>query len=163
MASNIHTNNGKVDSHSSTSETRYSYKFSADFRNYKQQNIKRTLFSHLNEEDMTVKNDAFYWKLENADGVYFTCKLSHGALSLNLNKSIAPNGSLRKVEDLCHDLVNVVSSHPNMPNQGYDPQLTQRASNGNNKAQLQQALRELEAARRKVDRLGKKIDEEHKD
>lgn len=159
MASNIHTNNGKVDSHSSTSETRYSYKFNADFKEYKQQDIKQALMSHLNDQDLTLKNGTYSWLLKNTNGTYFNCKLSEGSLSLNLDKTIAPFGSLRKTEALCDDLVAIISSHPNMSYQSYDPQLSRQRNNGSNKTELQQALRELEAARRKVERLGKKVDD----
>ena len=115
--------------------------------------------SHLNDQDLTLKDGNYTWQVENANGIYFSCKLAEGTLSLHLDKTIAPAGSLRKAEALSDKLVAIISAHTNMPYQGYDPQLSRSKSNESNKAELQQALRELEAARRKVERLGKKIDE----
>lgn len=156
------SSNGKTASRSSISRSASAYKFSADFKARKQEDIREALLRHLSDENLSLKNGNYTWQLENADGIYFNCQLTEGTLSLNLDKTIAPFGSLRKTEALCDDLVAIISSHPNMPYQSYDPQLSHQRSSKSNSTELQQALRELEAARRKVERLGKKVEDERK-
>ena len=147
------TNNGKVDSHSSTSNTRSAFEFTADFREYKQDRIESLLFRRLDEADRKKESDGFFWERS-----YFTCRLTQGTLRLHVDKRAAPANFIAEMEDLGDDLVNIISAHASTTHQGYDPQLWRQRTPVTDKEALKQALRELEAAKLKVERISRKLE-----
>lgn len=163
--SRIHTKNGEVSSHSSTNRSKTSLTFTSDFKTTKQAAIKSLLLTRLEDLGVNKEMDSYRWEEGNTGAPYFTCKLTEGKLRINLDRTRAPKEFYNRINDLCDGLIGIIASHPGHTSQGYDPQL----SNGptgkkvSEEVEMQRALEQLEIAREKVERLGRKIDKKRKD
>jgi len=151
-----------VDSHSSTNRSKTSLTFTADFKADKQASIKRLLLNRLDDGDLKRDGGTYRWRRATGGAAYFTCSLSEGRLRLNVDRTVAPVRFYNRIDELCNDLVEVIASHEQhfslaygAPSRGTS-KTTITTSNA--EVELQRALRELDAAREKVERLGKKVD-----
>lgn len=164
--SDVVTHGGKVDSHSSTNRSKTSLTFTADFKAIKQSSIKRLLLNRLDDGDLKRAGDTYRWRRATGGAAYFSCSLSEGRLRLNVDRTVAPVRFYNRIDTLCSDLVEVIASHEEHFSQAYGAQSrgTSKTSTttSNAEEELQRALRELDAAREKVERLGKKVDKQKK-
>ncbi len=162
--SDVVTHGGKVDSHSSTNRSKTSLTFTSDFRTAKQASIKSLLLNRLDEGDLKQAGDTYRWRRETGGATYFTCSLSEGLLRLNVDRTVAPVSFYNRIDDLCSDLVEVISSHEQHFSQAYGAPARGTSkttiTTSNAEVELQRALRELDAAREKVERLGKKVNKQ---
>lgn len=165
--SEVATNNGKVDSYSSTNRSSTSLTFTSDFKAVKQARIERLLLSRLSSSNLEEDGEGYFWRRSSGGDSYFTCTLTDGELRLSLDRTVASTSFYKEIDLLCGDIVDIIASHAHQHHQSYDPQLRKRSktttiTSGSTEAELQRALQELEAAREKVERLGKKADKAQK-